>query len=156
GTRMRSALPKVLHPVAGVPMVRLVCELLREAGCRNIIVVASPDSRDAIAAAVDGPGAQVVVQHTPRGTGNATLAARDALTEAPGHVLVAHADMPLLTVRTLLELAGRHVASERVMSFLTAYLDEPAGYARVQRRDGRVQGVVPETQLSGAMRGQPE
>jgi len=157
GTRMRSAMPKALHPVAGVPMARVVCDLLREAGCQRIIVVASPDARDAIAAAVGD--AQVVVQDTPRGTGAATLAARDGVagaSSAPSQVLIAHADMPLLTARTLLELAGRHVASNRVMSFLTAYLDDPQGYARVQRRAGTVQGVVPEAHLSGAMRGQPE
>lgn len=153
GTRMRSTLPKVLHPVAGVPMVRLVCDLLRDAGCRDIVVVASPGSRDAIAEAVGE--ARVVVQDTPRGTGDATMAAREAVGGA-GHVLVAHADMPLLTVRTLLELAGRHLASGHVMAFLTAYLDDPQGYARVQRRNGRVQGIVQEADLSAAMRGQPE
>lgn len=153
GTRMRSTLPKVLHPVAGVPMVRLVCDLLRDAGCRDIVVVASPGSRDAIAEAVGE--ARVVVQDTPRGTGDATMAAREAVGGA-GHVLVAHADMPLLTVRTLLELAGRHLASGHVMAFLTAYLDDPQGYARVQRRNGRVQGIVQEADLPAAMRGQPE
>lgn len=153
GTRMRSTLPKVLHPVAGVPMVRLVCDLLRDAGCRDVVVVASPGSRDAIAEAVGE--ARVVVQDTPRGTGDATMAAREAVGGA-GHVLVAHADMPLLTVRTLLELAGRHLASGHVMAFLTAYLDDPQGYARVQRRNGRVQGIVQEADLPAAMRGQPE
>lgn len=154
GTRMRSRLAKVLHPVAGVPMVRLICDLLREAGCTNIVVVAAPDAREAIAEVVGD--AQVVVQEAPRGTGAAALAARDAITGASNHVLLAHADMPLLTARTLLELAGRHVASDRVMSFLTAYLDDPRGYARIQRRNGRVQGVVQEAHLSAAMRGQPE
>lgn len=157
GPRMRSAVPKALHPVAGVPMVRVVCELLREAGCRHIVVVASPGSRDAIAAVVGTvEGAQVVVQDTPRGTGDATLAAREVIPSGASHVLVAHADMPLLTARTLLDLAGRHVASGCVMSFLTAYLDDPQGYARVQRHNGAVQSVVPEAHLSAAMRGQPE
>ncbi|MCK9485247.1 MAG: bifunctional UDP-N-acetylglucosamine diphosphorylase/glucosamine-1-phosphate N-acetyltransferase GlmU [Dehalococcoidia bacterium] len=152
GTRMRSALPKVLHPVAGVPMVRLVCDLLREAGCRDVIVVASPATREAIAEAVGE--ARVVLQDHPLGTGDATKAARDAV--SGGRVLVAHADMPLLTARTLLELAGRHLASGHVMSFLTAYLDDPRGYARVQRRNGRVHGIVQEADLPAAMRGQPE
>lgn len=152
GTRMRSAQPKVLHPVAGVPMVRLVCDLLREAGCRDVVVVASPASHKAIAEAVGD--ARVVLQEQPLGTGDATMAAREAVTG--GRVLVAHADMPLLTARTLLELAGRHLASGHVMSFLTAYLDDPRGYARVQRRNGRVQGIVQEADLPAAMRGQPE
>jgi bifunctional UDP-N-acetylglucosamine pyrophosphorylase / glucosamine-1-phosphate N-acetyltransferase len=155
GTRMRSAVPKVLHPVAGVPMVRLVCDLFREAGCRDLIVVASASARDAIAEAAGD--ARVVVQEMPRGTGDAALTARDlAATNGEGRVLVAHADMPLLTVRTLLELAGRHLTSGRLMSFLTAYLDDPRGYARVLRRNGRVQGIVQEADLPAAMRGQPE
>ncbi|MDA0815028.1 MAG: bifunctional UDP-N-acetylglucosamine diphosphorylase/glucosamine-1-phosphate N-acetyltransferase GlmU [Chloroflexi bacterium] len=153
GTRMRSAVPKVLHPVAGVPMVELVCNLLREAGCRDLIVVSSPAARDGIAAVVGN--ARIVVQDAPRGTGDAAMAARDLIAPS-ARVLVAHADMPLLTGRTLLELAGRHVASSRVMSFLTAYLDDPHGYARVLRRNGRVQGIVQEADLPAAMRGQPE
>lgn len=153
GTRMRSAVPKVLHSVAGVPMVRLVCDLLRDLGCANVVVVASPAARDEIAHAVGD--AHVVVQDTPRGTGDAALAAREFIDPARP-VLVAHADMPLLTGRTLLELAGRHAASGRVMAFLTAYLDDPQGYARVLRRNGRVQGIVQEADLPAAMRGQPE
>ncbi|MDO9445506.1 MAG: NTP transferase domain-containing protein, partial [Dehalococcoidia bacterium] len=74
GTRMRSAVPKVLHPVAGVPMVRLVCNLLREAGCDQIVVVASPASYEDIADAV-GEGVTTVVQAQPLGMGDATLAA---------------------------------------------------------------------------------
>lgn len=153
GTRMRSALSKVLHPVAGVPMVRLVCDVFRDAGCRDIVVVASPGARDAIAEAVGN--ARVVVQETPRGTGDAALAAGEIAAQGT-KVLIAHADMPLLTVRTLLELAGRHLASGFRMSFLTAYLDDPRGYARVLRRNGRVQGIVQEADLPAAMRGQPE
>jgi len=153
GTRMRSAVPKVLHPVAGVPMVRLVCDLLREAGCGDIVVVASPTSRDAIAAIVGD--ARIVEQAEPRGTGMATLAAVDAVDEHQ-NALIVHADMPLLTVRTLLELAGRHNTSGKLMSFLTAYLDDPRGYARVERRNGRVHGIVQELDLPAAMRGQPE
>ena len=153
GTRMRSALPKVLHPVAGVPMVRLVCDLLRETGCRDVIVVASPTARDAVAAAAGD--VRLVVQPRALGTGDAALAAREAAAGAH-RVIVVHADMPLLTGRTLLELAGRHLASGHLMTFLTAYLDDPRGYSRVQRRNGRVQGTVQEADLSPAMRGQPE
>ncbi|MEX1021965.1 MAG: bifunctional UDP-N-acetylglucosamine diphosphorylase/glucosamine-1-phosphate N-acetyltransferase GlmU [Dehalococcoidia bacterium] len=156
GTRMRSALPKVLHPVAGVPMVRLVCDVFREAGCTDVIVVASPAAHEAIGSAVAAlDGVRVVVQAQARGTGDAALAAREAAATA-GRLLIAHADMPLLTVRTLLELAGRHLASGRAMSFLTAYLDDPRGYARVRRRNGRVTGIVQEADLPAAMRGQPE
>lgn len=154
GTRMRSAVPKVLHPVAGVPMVRLVCNLLREAGCADIVVVSSPSARDAIAAA-SGEGVRVAVQPEPLGMGDAVLAAREAASGG-GNVLMLHADMPLLTLRTLLELAGRHVAVTHALTIMTAYLEDPRGYARVERRNGKVQGVVLEDDLPAAMRGQPE
>lgn len=154
GTRMRSAVPKVLHPVAGVPMVRLACDLLRAAGCPDIVVVAAPGARDAIAAAV-GDGVRIAVQDEPRGTAHAVLAAREVLGEHRNALLM-HANMPLLTTRTLRELAGRHLAASTALTFLTAYLHEPAGYDRVSRRNGMIQGITPEHDLVGAMRGAPE
>ena len=153
GTRMRSALPKALHHVAGVPMVRLLCDLARDAGAGQIVVVVAPSTEAEITAAV-GNGVGIAVQSEPRGTGHAALAAR-AVT-AQGHVLVVNVDLPLLSRRTLLELAGRHLASTSALTFLTAYLDDPSGYGRVVRRSGRVHGVVEEADADAATRGQPE
>lgn len=153
GTRMRSALPKALHPVAGVPMVRLVCDLLRAAGCTSIVVVA----RDAIdqIQAIAGDGVRMARQDGGRGTAHAVLAAR-ALAAERGPLLLLHGDMPLLTTRTLLEMAGRHVAAPSSLTFLSAYLSDPKGYSRVERRNGKVHGIVAEADLSPAMRGAPE
>jgi bifunctional UDP-N-acetylglucosamine pyrophosphorylase/glucosamine-1-phosphate N-acetyltransferase len=64
--------------------------------------------------------------------------------------------MPLLTARTLLEMAGRHVAAPSALTFLTAYVPDPKGYNRVERRNGKVHGVISEADLSPAMRGAPE
>lgn len=157
GGRMQSATPAVLHPVAGVAMVRLVCDLLRQAGCTRMAVVAGA-SPEAIAAAV-GAGIPIVAEPagTPeqRGPVAAALAAREAVGDH-GNVLILRADMPLLSMRTLLELAGRHLAASKVLTFVTAYLTDPHGYGRIARRDGKVQGIVRERDLTGAMRGQPE
>ncbi len=153
GTRMRSALPKALHSVAGVPMVRLLCDLASEAGAGQIIVVAAPATEQQVVAAV-GEGVDVAVQSEPRGTGHAALAARSAATK--GHVLVVNVDLPLLSRRTLLELAGRHLASTPALTFLTAYLEDPTGYGRVVRRSGRVHGVVEEADADAVTRGHPE
>lgn len=157
GTRMRSSAPKVLHPVAGVPMVRLVCDLLREAGCTDIIVVASPASRESIAEAAGD--VRVVEQREPRGTADAAAAARELAREGSisgRNVLILNADMPLLSVRTLHEMAGRHLAASTALTFLTAYLHDPQGYDRILRRNGKIQGVVAERDLGAAMRGAPE
>lgn len=153
GTRMRSALPKVLHPVAGVPMVRLVTDTLRVAGFSHIVVVAG-SARDQIAEAV-GPDVRIAVQDQPLGTGHAALAARDAVGEC-SHVLILNADLPLLSVRTLREMGERHATSGCVLSFLTAYLDDPTGYGRVIRRNGRVDGIGEERDADAATRGEPE
>ena len=153
GTRMRSSTPKVLHPVCGRPMVRLVLDTVREAGFRDIVVVTSAEE-DAVARAVDD-SARVAVQSEPLGTGHAALAARAAAGETP-QVMILNADVPLLTVRTLRELAQRHEQSGAVFTFLTAYLDDPTGYGRVIRRDGRVTAVVEDSDTDSATRGVPE
>ncbi|MEX2445752.1 MAG: bifunctional UDP-N-acetylglucosamine diphosphorylase/glucosamine-1-phosphate N-acetyltransferase GlmU [Dehalococcoidia bacterium] len=152
-TRMQSSTPAVLQPVAGVPMVRLVCDLLRDAGCARISVVAG-EPRDAIARAA-GVGVDIVRAPHEGGAAGAARAAREAVGEH-GNVLVLRADMPLLSTRTLRELAGRHLAASNVLTFLTAYVEEPAGYSRILRRNGKVQGIVDERDLTAAMRGQPE
>ena len=153
GTRMRSAQPKALHPVAGVPMVRLVCDQLRAAGCLAIVVVAR-DAIEEIRAAA-GEGVRVARQDGAPGTAHAVMAARAVASER-GPPLLLHGDMPLLTTRTLLEMAGRHVAAPSSLTFLTAYLPDPKGHSRVERRNGKVHGIVAEADLSPAMRGAPE
>lgn len=153
GTRMRSAIPKALHPVAGVPMIRLICDLLRSAGCSEIVVVAR-EALDEMQAAA-GPGVRMARQEGITGTAHAVLAARDVARES-GPLLLIHGDMPLLTTRTLLEMAGRHLAAPSSLTFLTAYLPDPKGYSRIERRNGRVHGIVAEADLSPAMRGAPE
>ncbi|MGE3856801.1 MAG: bifunctional UDP-N-acetylglucosamine diphosphorylase/glucosamine-1-phosphate N-acetyltransferase GlmU [Dehalococcoidia bacterium] len=152
-SRMQSATPTVLHEVAGVPMVRVVCDLLRDAGCERIVVVAGAP-RAAIEA-VAGDGVEVVDAQDAEGSANATLRAREAA-GAHRNVLILRADMPLISTRTLRELAGRHLGESRVLTFLTAYLTDPHGFGRILRRNGLVQGIVRERDLTGAMRGQPE
>ncbi len=153
GTRMHSVQPKALHPVAGVPMVRLVCDLLRAAGCAEVVVVARGAIEEIQAAA--GDGVRMARQEDGWGTAHAALAARPVANER-GPLLLLHGDMPLLTSRTLLEMAGRHLAAPVSLTFLTAYLPDPKGYSRVERRNGKVHGIVAEADLSPAMRGAPE
>lgn len=163
GTRMRSALPKVLHPLAGRPMVRLACETLRHAGLRRVVVVAAPDTRDVIGEAVAGihdadalsERPVVVEQATPLGTGHAALCAREAARES-GHVLIAYGDLPLLTAQTLRELMAHHVSMGATLTFLTARLDDPTGYGRVIRENGSVRGIVEESETDGNTRDEPE
>lgn len=156
GTRMRSRLPKVLHPVAGRTMVRLVCEAVRAAGCGHIVVVTrSEDDEVATAVRASIPGARIVAQGEPLGTGHAALAGRAGAGEA-SRVLILNADLPLITERTIRDLMTEHEASASVLTFLTTVLADPAGYGRVMRQDGRVLGVVEETETDATTRDEPE
>ncbi len=163
GTRMRSARPKVLHPVAGRPMVQLVCDAAQDAGLQRIVVVASPDARDQVAEAlseggVAGPGAArptIAEQSEQLGTGHAALCAREVAAGAR-HVLITYGDLPLLTAPTLAELMERHLSTGATLTFLTARLDDPTGYGRVMRAGGRVRGIVEESETDEATRGEHE
>ena len=148
GTRMRSQRPKVLHHVAGRAMLHVVCDALAAAGFeRQVVVAAAPD--DEVARAAEGRAA-VAVQHAPLGTGHAALAARAAAADAQ-RVLIVHADLPLLTAETFAALARAQREQDADLAFLTVELDDPSGYGRVLRSNGRgtghgaVAGIVEET-----------
>src|SRR6266478_3300163 len=114
GTRMRSALPKHLHPLLGRRLVDWVIRAARDAGCDPLIVVTSPDARDAF------PDLRVAVQETPLGTGDAVRAARAALEGFDGDVLVLNGDVPGLTpelLHDLVETHRRERAAGTVLSF---------------------------------------
>lgn len=156
GTRMRSRLPKVLHPVAGRPMMLHVCDTVRAAGIERIVVVtADADGEVAEAVRAQVPGAAVAPQGEPLGTGHAALAARVAAGDA-SHLLILNADLPLITERTVRELTQRHLQEHAVLTFLTAYLEDPTGYGRVRRQNGRIHGIVEESDADAVTRGQPE
>src|SRR5579871_6430956 len=95
GTRMRSAVPKHLHPLLGRRMVDWVVEAARPLGADPLVVVASPDTADAF------DGLTVAIQAQPRGTGDAIAAAGPALEGFAGDVLVLSGDTPLLTAELL-------------------------------------------------------
>ncbi|WP_072390529.1 bifunctional UDP-N-acetylglucosamine diphosphorylase/glucosamine-1-phosphate N-acetyltransferase GlmU [Hyphomicrobium sp. CS1GBMeth3] len=107
GTRMRSDLPKVLHRIAGRPMLGHVLTLAGSVGGGKLAVVVGPDMeavrKDALAAA---PGVSVFVQQNQAGTGDAVLAAREAIAGHAGDLLVLFADTPLITAETVERLLG--------------------------------------------------
>ena len=98
GMRMRSSLPKTLHPLAGRPMARWVLEAARGAGFRRCVVVVGRDSDDLRAAL--GDEIEYAVQPAPQGTGHAVAQAREAAGDAE-QVLVLNGDVPLITAETL-------------------------------------------------------
>lgn len=129
GTRMRSSLPKVLHPVCGRPMIAWPVLAAREAGASRVVVIVSPD-RDITPGLPEG--AETVVQPEPDGTGGAMRAALDAIRDA-NEVVVLSGDHPLITAETIAALLATHRETEAAATVMTVELDEPGSYGRIVR-----------------------
>jgi bifunctional UDP-N-acetylglucosamine pyrophosphorylase / glucosamine-1-phosphate N-acetyltransferase len=150
GTRLKSSLAKVLHPVGGRPLIEHVVRACKALGARGICVVVGHQA-DQVTAAVTPLGAKTVLQKQQRGTGHALLTARKAVGNAK-HVLVMPGDAPRIRTETLKALMHAHVESGAAATLLTAVLDDPRGYGRIIRPDaesGRVTAVVEQSKLQG-------
>ncbi|MFP7832622.1 bifunctional UDP-N-acetylglucosamine diphosphorylase/glucosamine-1-phosphate N-acetyltransferase GlmU [Marisediminicola sp. LYQ134] len=135
GTRMKSSLPKVLHPLAGLPLIGHVLTTAEALGAAHIVTVVRHE-RDRVAEAVStfSPRAIVVDQDEVPGTGRAVEVAVDALpADFDGHVVVLSADVPLLDAATVGGLVDAHRASGDALTLLSAVLDDPTGNGRILR-----------------------
>jgi bifunctional UDP-N-acetylglucosamine pyrophosphorylase/glucosamine-1-phosphate N-acetyltransferase len=142
---MKSARPKVLHPLAGLPIVAHVLATARELSAAHVLAVVRHE-RDQVAAAIEEalPEATIVDQDEVAGTGRAVEVALAALPDDfDGDVLVLNGDVPLLDAGTLGKFLAAHRASRRAGSVLTAVLPDPGGYGRIVRgSDGAIERIV--------------
>jgi bifunctional UDP-N-acetylglucosamine pyrophosphorylase/glucosamine-1-phosphate N-acetyltransferase len=142
GTRMKSALPKVLHPVAGQAMVRHVLGTATALGASHTVVVVGPDMPEVARAVAPCPTA---VQAEQRGTADAVKAARSVLGDFDGTVLILYGDAPLITVAALRRLLAARSQNGRdaalvVLGFRAA---EPGAYGRlIADRAGALSAIV--------------
>lgn len=151
GTRMRSSLPKVLHPIAGRPLVEHAVRAAAGLDPDQLVVVVG-HGRDAVTdhlLRLEKTLARPIisaVQERQDGTGHAVSCALDALpspAEASGTVLVTYGDVPLLDTDTLSALLAAHHERDNAVTVLTAVVDDPTGYGRIVRDDaGDVVGIV--------------
>jgi bifunctional UDP-N-acetylglucosamine pyrophosphorylase/glucosamine-1-phosphate N-acetyltransferase len=149
GTRMRSEVPKHLHPLLGRRMVDWVVDAARELGASPLVVVTSPETT----AAMGGDGITVAVQQEARGTADAVGTAHDALAGFTEDVLVLSGDAPLLTPELLGTLVDKHRRAEAAVTVLTFEPDFPLPYGRIVRGDdGRITAVVEERDASEEQR----
>jgi len=129
GTRMKSAVPKVLHPVCGRPLVAWPIEAAREVGAGRIVVVVSAD-RDISGALPDA--VEAIPQPEPDGTGGALRAAAGIVAESET-VVVLSGDVPLVSAGLIADLLATHERSGAAATVVTAVLDDPGAYGRVLR-----------------------
>ncbi len=148
GKRMRSALPKVLHHVAGQAMLAHVLDAAPRQADDEIAVIVGPDRADVAAAAqAKHPGVRIFTQTERRGTAHAVLAARAALEAAKGDVIIAYGDMPLILPETLARLKARRAQGAAVV-VLGFHAADPTGYGRLLHKDGRLAAIREERDAS--------
>jgi bifunctional UDP-N-acetylglucosamine pyrophosphorylase/glucosamine-1-phosphate N-acetyltransferase len=154
GKRMHSDLAKVLHPMAGRPLLAHVLDTLDELGVGRQVVVIGHQRERVQAAFADRKGIEWAIQAEQRGTGHACMMAEPALGNFRGTVLVVCGDTPLLTARTLDALLDRHAKSGAQVTVLSMRLADPKGYGRVVRtRDGQgIERIVEEKDATPAQK----
>ncbi len=127
---MKSKLPKVLHPLAGRPMLSQLLATLDALGSEKQIVVVSPENRDAIIE--ERPELEFAVQHTPLGTGHAVMAALESFAGFKGDVLVLFGDSPLVSIETLKAmLAARRTSADPAVVVMGFRPEDTEQYARL-------------------------
>jgi bifunctional UDP-N-acetylglucosamine pyrophosphorylase/glucosamine-1-phosphate N-acetyltransferase len=152
GTRFKSDLAKVLHPLCGEPMLVHLLRVVEEIDLDRTIVVVGYQG-DQVRAACEGHPVEFVEQEEQLGTGHAVLVARSALAPIEGNLLILYGDVPLLRARTLLRLLDAHEKAGAAAAVLTAVVDDPEGYGRVVRgREGEVLGIVEDRDASDEVR----
>lgn len=143
GTRMKSDLPKVLHPVCGRPMALYGLDAARSASTETPVLVVGVGAAEVRKTL--GEEVEYVLQETPLGTGHAVMQAESLLKGKTDYVIVTYADMPLLRGSTLQKLVQAQISNSGPMSMLTAIYDDPRGFGRVIRKtDGTVAEIVEE------------
>lgn len=147
GVRMRSQMPKVVHRVAGRPMIWYVVNAVRKAGINNVTLVVG-HGRAMVEEALQGENLHFVVQEQQLGTGHALMQAQNGID--PGQTLIVLAgDTPLLEAATVRKLLDYHQQQGAEATVLSAFLEEPYGYGRIIRdAAGGVERIVEEKDAS--------
>jgi bifunctional UDP-N-acetylglucosamine pyrophosphorylase/glucosamine-1-phosphate N-acetyltransferase len=152
GTRMRSDRPKHLHPLLGRRVVDWAVDAARTLAPDPLVVVCSPETREELARTLPDD-VEVAVQAEPRGTGDAVAAARSALAEAVGDVLVLDGAAPLLTPGVLEGLVAEHRSAGAGVTVLSIEPREPLPYGRIIRDEaGALRSIVEEKDASAEER----
>jgi bifunctional UDP-N-acetylglucosamine pyrophosphorylase/glucosamine-1-phosphate N-acetyltransferase len=152
GTRMRSNLPKVLHPLAGRPLFLHALGTARRLNPERVAVVIGHGG-EAVRSAYAGNDVAWIIQEQQLGTGHAVLCAKEAYKGFTGEVIILSGDVPLIREQTLRMLIERHRSRNAAMTLLTAYLDEPKGYGRILRDpEGAIGGIIEEKDATETQR----
>ena len=152
GTRMRSSLPKVLHPVCGKPLFLHALTKARELHPKRVALVVGYGA-ERVRQAYSASDVRWVVQEQQLGTGHAVLSAQKAFDQFEGDLLILSGDVPLICASTLHAMVEHHRRQRAALTLLTASLDQPKGYGRILRdRRGALIGIVEEKDATDEQR----
>jgi bifunctional UDP-N-acetylglucosamine pyrophosphorylase/glucosamine-1-phosphate N-acetyltransferase len=150
---MRSDIPKVLHPVAGRPLVAEVLHVARQLAPARLAVVIGHGGNRVRQTIGELPDGEYVVQEPQLGTGHAVAQAKPALSGWGDTVLVLYGDTPLTRPETFRALLERHRTERATITLLTFLPDDPTGYGRIIRDEtGRVRAIVEHKDATAAER----
>ncbi|PWT86510.1 MAG: bifunctional UDP-N-acetylglucosamine diphosphorylase/glucosamine-1-phosphate N-acetyltransferase GlmU [Blastocatellia bacterium] len=144
GTRMKSAMPKVLHRVAGIPMIEHVLAAARSLGPDTLTLVVGFQANDIRNTLSDQSDIGFVVQEPQLGTAHALMSAEATLGSARGTLILLSGDVPLLSPRTLKMLIDFHASTTAAATVVTAVLPDPHGYGRIVRTGRQIARIVEE------------
>jgi bifunctional UDP-N-acetylglucosamine pyrophosphorylase/glucosamine-1-phosphate N-acetyltransferase len=154
GTRMKSSIPKVLHPLCGRTMLDHVLAAARELEPADLIVVVG-HGKDQVMQHLAGqaPDVRVVIQDRQGGTGHAVRTVIESVGLGAGTVVVTYGDTPVLRGATLASLVGAHAGHTAAATALTAVIPDPTGYGRIVRDgDGAFAEIVEEADATAQQR----
>ena len=152
GTRMKSVLPKVLHQVAGRPLIHHVLATAHSLEPHTLTVVVGHQADALTAALMAQPGLTFVVQEPQLGTAHALLTTEAALSGHRGTLVLLSGDVPLLSAGTLQALVDTHRSTGAAATVVTAVMANPHGYGRIVRSGRQIAGIVEEKDATEAQR----
>ena len=152
GTRMKSDLPKVLHRVAGIPLIEHVLRLAGALDPLTVTVIVGHQADLVREALQERLGLRFASQEPQLGTGHALLQAQPSLDGGQGTLILLSGDVPLLRAETVEALAARHEQAGAAATVVTAEVDAPAGYGRIVREQGRIAAIVEHRDATAAER----
>ena len=152
GTRMKSRLPKVLHEIAGRPLIEHVLATARSVSPATLTVIVGHGADDVRRRLSSWPGFEFALQEPQLGTAHALQQAEPLLAGRTGTLVLLSGDVPLLRPDTLRALIDTHRAAQAAATVVTAVVERPYGYGRIVRTGGRLARIVEERDASAAER----
>ncbi len=156
GKRMKSDLLKVLHPVAGLPLLYYPLKLAGDLKTNPIVIVVGKNKKpiEEILLKLQFKQTQLVVQNPPLGTAHAVMTGMKKLKNFKGDILILNGDLPLMTENSLYQLIRLHHESKASLSLITAVLDDPGDYGRVlHNTSGEILGIIEAKDASEVEKG---